>query len=308
MHLSQSGNKLVRMGIVYDGNFFLHVSNYYLYHHARNARISLDGLHAFARGKVAQLEGVDARYCTIVDAHYFRGRLPSKVVEERNKLLSERVFEDILVRQNITTHYLPVAGSSEKGIDVWLALETYELAVLKRFDVVVLIAGDGDFVPLVRKLNTLGTRVMLLGWEFRYRDEAGEERETRTSQALQAECTYPVMMSEIIDAPGAQEDPLVNNLFVPAAPVMRPARNQADAAAVATDDTVYEGRIKRIKEGYGFIVAPQLEGDVFFYHLDVDGDFSALAEGDDVEFKLGRNEKGIVAREVIRVGATHGAP
>jgi uncharacterized LabA/DUF88 family protein/cold shock CspA family protein len=302
MQLSQSDNKLVRMGIVYDGNFFLHVSNYYLYHHARNARISLDGLHAFARHKVAQLEGVDPRYCTIVDAHYFRGRLPSKVVEERNKLLSERVFEDILVRQNITTHYLPVAGSSEKGIDVWLALETYELAVLKRFNVVVLIAGDGDFVPLVRKLNALGTRVMLLGWDFRYRDEAGEERETRTSQTLQTECTHPVMMSEIIDAPGAEEDPLVNNLFVPAAPAARPVRTPGDSGVTVAgdDDTVYEGRIKRIKEGYGFIVAPQLEGDVFFYHLDVDGDFSALAEGDDVEFKLGRNEKGIVARDVVR--------
>ena len=86
--------------------------------------------------------------------------------EERNRLLGERVFEDILLRQNITTHYLPMTAAGEKGIDVWLALETYELAVYKQFNVVVLIAGDGDFLPLVRKLNTLGTRVMLLAWDF----------------------------------------------------------------------------------------------------------------------------------------------
>jgi cold shock CspA family protein len=291
---------LIRLGIVYDGNFFLHVSNYYLYHHDRNARISLDGLHAFVRSKAAELEGTEARYCPIVDAHYFRGRLPSKVVEERNRLLSERVFEDILIRQNITTHYLPVSSAGEKGIDVWLALETYELAVLKRFNVIVLIAGDGDFVPLVRKLNSLGTRVMLLGWDFRYQDENADERETKTSQALQAECTYPVMMSSLIDA-ADPEDALVNNLFVPTPQYSRPSPRPDPEDGSFDEDTVYEGRIKRIKEGYGFIVAPQLEGDVFFYHLDVaGGDFASLAEGDDVEFKLGRNEKGITARDVVR--------
>jgi uncharacterized LabA/DUF88 family protein/cold shock CspA family protein len=317
MSVMQSDDKLIRMGVVYDGNFFLHVSNYYLYHHGRNARISLDGLHAFVRSKVAELEGTEARYCPIVDAHYFRGRLPSKIVEERNRLLSERVFEDILIRQNITTHYLPVSGSAEKGIDVWLALETYELAVLKRFNVIVLIAGDGDFVPLVRKLNALGTRVMLLGWDFRYQDENGEERETKTSQALQAEATYPLMMSSVIDAADA-EDARINNLFVPAPAFPRPTssrpsshthegvggtqRASASVSSADDDDTVYEGHIKRIKEGYGFIVAPQLEGDIFFYHLDVlNGDFASLAEGDSVEFKLGKNEKGITAREIERL-------
>ncbi|HLU70357.1 MAG TPA: NYN domain-containing protein [Fibrobacteria bacterium] len=322
MSIMQADDKLIRMGIVYDGNFFLHVSNYYLYHHERNARISLDGLHAFVRSKVAEFAGTEARYCPIVDAHYFRGRLPSKIVEERNRLLSERVFEDILIRQNITTHYLPVSGAAEKGIDVWLALETYELAVLKRFNVIVLIAGDGDFVPLVRKLNALGTRVMLLGWDFRYQDESGEERETRTSQALQAECTYPLLMSSLIDT-ADPDDTLINNLFVPAPAFPREARDSARPASPAParspgapafgagggsvsqplddDDSVYEGNIKRIKEGYGFITAPQLEGDIFFYHLDVlNGEFNALAEGDLVEFKLGKNEKGITAREITR--------
>ena len=305
MHSISSQSNLTRIGVVYDGNFFFHVSNYYLYHHARGSRISLDGLHAFIRRKVAEYEGTDTRYCPIVDAHYFRGRLPSKVVEERNRLLSERVFEDILIRQNITTHYLPVTGSAEKGIDVWLALETYELAVLKRFDVIVLIAGDGDFVPLVRKLSALGTRVMLLGWEFRYQDENGEERETRTSQALQAEATWPVMMSSVIDAADSDDAP-VNNLFVPASLSPRPAASSAPRTSTTQplddDDSVYEGSIKRIKDGYGFIVAPQLEGDVFFYHLDVrDGAFGSLMEGDTVEFKLGKNEKGITAREVVRL-------
>jgi len=58
------------------------------------------------------------------------------------------------MREGVVTHYLPLTQSAgrvigEKGIDVWLALEAYELAIYKRFDVSVLIAGDGDFLPLV---------------------------------------------------------------------------------------------------------------------------------------------------------------
>lgn len=34
-------DRLIRIGIFYDGNFFSVVSNYYNYHHPRKARISI---------------------------------------------------------------------------------------------------------------------------------------------------------------------------------------------------------------------------------------------------------------------------
>ena len=154
--------RLTRIGVFYDGNFFFHVSNYYHYHHDRRARISVAGLHEFVRHQVADSEGCDVRYCQIVDAHYFRGRPRALDAEQRGVLLRERVFDDVLVREGVVTHYLPLGPEGEKGIDVWLSLEAYELAIYKRFDVSVLVACDGDFLPLVRKLNTIGTRVMLL--------------------------------------------------------------------------------------------------------------------------------------------------
>jgi len=292
-------DKLIRIGVFYDGNFFLHVSNYYLYHHERNARISIDGLHTFIKNKAAEYEGVEPHSCTIVDAHYFRGRLPSKIAEERNRLLGERVFEDILLRQNITTHYLPMTSAGEKGIDVWLALETYELAVFKQFNVVVLIAGDGDFLPLVRKLHTIGTRVMLLAWDFKYVGENGEERETKTAQVLLNEATFPVMMSNIIDDRTSAATPLINNLFLPASQLPRPRPAERPTAAVTDDGTLYEGIVKKLKEGYGFIEAPQVEGDIFFFHGDLlDLEFTELQEGDEVEFKMGTNSKGVTAKEI----------
>ncbi|HEY0111437.1 MAG TPA: cold-shock protein, partial [Fibrella sp.] len=125
--------KLTRIGVFYDGNYFLHVSNYYNYSHERRSRISISGLHAFIRSQVADSEDTDKNLCQIVDAHYFRGRLNAHEASQRgNQLFYDRLFDDILMSEGVVTHYLPVKTyqgyRQEKGIDVWLALETYELA------------------------------------------------------------------------------------------------------------------------------------------------------------------------------------
>ena len=209
-----ANNTLTRIGVFYDGNYFLHVSNYYAFNHHRRARIDVAGLHEFIKRRVAEREGCEQRHCQIVDAHYFRGRLRAQDAEGRDLLLKERIFDDILSREGITNHHLPVGPYGEKGIDVWLALEAYELTIYKRFDVVVLIASDGDFLPLVRKLNTIGTRVMLLGWDFKFVDRNGQDRETKTSQMLLEEASYPILMHQEIEDRSLQKDPLINGLFV----------------------------------------------------------------------------------------------
>ena len=68
---------LLRIGIFYDGNYFYHVSNYYCYAHERRSRLSISGLHDFIKRLAGRFEGVEAKFCQIVDCHYFRGRLPA---------------------------------------------------------------------------------------------------------------------------------------------------------------------------------------------------------------------------------------
>ena len=71
-------DRMIRIGVFYDGNYFLHVSNYYNYDHARRRRLSIAGLHEFIRYQVAAEEdNSDPRQCQIVDAHYFRTRRSS---------------------------------------------------------------------------------------------------------------------------------------------------------------------------------------------------------------------------------------
>jgi uncharacterized LabA/DUF88 family protein/cold shock CspA family protein len=302
---------LTRIGVFYDGNYFLHVSNYYNYVHERQTRLSVAGLHDFIRHKVAQEEGTDYRLSQIVDAHYFRGRLNAKDASQKeNSFYYDRVFDDILMSEGVTTHYLPVkpnfkGGKQEKGIDVWLALEAFELAFYKRFSVLVLIASDGDYVPLIRKLNTLGTRVMVLSWDFEYQDQLGNNCVTRTSQDLLEEVTYPIAMHEIIDNRVNKSSAQINNLFVPKSEKSDKIKLKTNTTQIKTikstvngENEFQEGEIHSIKQGYGFIKYPP--NNLFFHYQSViEIDFNELEPGDKVQFKIVKNDRGEnVATEV----------
>lgn len=295
-----SSDHLTRIGVFYDGAFFYHVSNHYLYRHERRSRISIAGLHAFVRAQVALQEGANPQRCQIVDAHYFKGRLPAHEAEERNALLGERMFDDVLVREGVTTHYLPTQGGNEKGIDVWLALEALESGMRSLFDVLVLIAGDGDFVPLVRKLNSLGIRVMVLAWDLVYEGPDGEERHTRTSQTLLKEAPYSVHMSTTIDDPALQGDDQLEALFLPAREErFEPGPRTESVQAPAPAGPRLKGRIQNLLEGYGFICPEGDSANIYFFHADLNGvRFESLQVEDEVEYTPGENERGPCARYV----------
>ncbi|MBN2380387.1 NYN domain-containing protein [candidate division WOR-3 bacterium] len=210
--------RTIRVAVFYDGGYLNEVSNYYKFYHERSSRVSIYGIHRFIRRKVSEHEGVEDRRVQIVEAHYFRGRFSAEAAEQAGKLKAERMFDDVLIRAGVVQHYLPVDERSyrpqEKGIDVWLSLEAFDLAVHKQLDVVALLGCDGDYVPLVRKLNGIGTRVMLLAWDFQYTMPDGTQRETRTSRALINEVTYPLMMHELVNELADNGEEEVDELFI----------------------------------------------------------------------------------------------
>ncbi len=296
-----NNSKLTRIGVFYDGSYFLHVSNYYAYHHDRRSRISVEGLHDFIRQKVAEEEEKLIDLCPIVDAHYFRGRLTAQEANaEGNRLFYDRLFDDILMMEGITTHYLPVRSINgfrqERGIDIWMALEAYELALLKQFDVVVLVASDIDFLPLVRKLNTLGVRVMMLCWDYEFYDEEGRRKTTITHQDLLDEVAYPIPMHHIID--NAEKHPIYNpdKLFVERKKYITSSSVAGETTVAFPENSevgeIHKSTVFRLKDGYGFITFPQTN-NLFFHHSSlIEADFNEVREGDAVEFSLGKNDRG----------------
>jgi uncharacterized LabA/DUF88 family protein/cold shock CspA family protein len=301
-------SRVCRIAVFYDGTYFNKVSNYYFFQHERRARLSLKGLHEFIVAEVSRSENVEARHCQIIEACYFRGRLTAQQALEQDKLFSERVFEDVLMRADVTLHQQhvmtrPDGTWEEKRIDVWLALEAYEMASMKRYDVCVLLTGDGDFVPLVRKLHTLGARVMLLGWDFEYEHE-GKMRRTRVSAGLIDQVNYPVAMDKVIDARERRNDPLVNGLFMPnpgeymgrtAAPADGPPPEPVDDAAEQRGTLVN----LLVDKGFGFI-RPDTGGDnVFFHHTELREVLLAdLQPNALLRYFVTRTERGLVARDV----------
>ena len=281
--------EVLRIGIFYDGYYFYKISNFYKYEHEKKSRISISGLHEFIRNEVATLTDMDVRKCQIIDAHYFKGRSLAK--DQGEKVQSERIFEDILMRENNVSHYLPLryAGDGygqEKGIDVWLALEAYELAIYKHFDILVLIAGDGDYVPLVRKLHTLGTQVMLVCWDISYHNENGDVVETRTSRQLLSEVYFPVQMNLKIDQ---NNNDLIKDLFVPERIQetvfnLNPAASPADPPEPVEEftSTIYSIN----PNGFGFIRDEEKNNIFFHYSRLTNCDFSDIKFGMKVRYSI----------------------
>ena len=348
--------EIIRTGVFYDGSFFAHVSDHYRYHHRRGTRISLTGLHDFIRDEIVKLEegdkGQSAALCSIVEAHYFRSRFAAEDAEKHDALLRDRRFEDVLIRAGITPHFLlmppsrddAVGGSPsrEKGIDVWLALEAFELAWRRQLDVVVLVTGDADFLPLVRKLNAIGKRTMLMGWDLL---SSVDGSRTRTAQVLLDAATHMILMNQEIDGRSSNsESKKIDNLFMSpgsvdlagiqqSRDVLRQQGSPGPQQASAVDDrsasldasraakahgqtpepaSFATGVIDNLvyDKGFGFI-RPESGGDNYFFHAsDVElCEFADLRLEDAVRFVVAPNPKDgrPAARRVTRLPAISNA-
>ena len=301
------GSHALKVGVFYDGSYFTHVSNYYNYVHEHRRRIHIGGLHDFVKHMVAEREGTRPNLCHIIDAHFFRGRFSARDANEKpNQLYYDRVFDDVLMYNNVQTHYLPLKDTmgrkKEKGIDVLMALETYELCMLKRYDVVALVASDGDHVPTVRKLHALGCKTMLLGWDFEFTDaESGETQTTRVSTDLWNEVSYPLQMHDLVEEGLRDDDEVIREMFVQMGSGPRDLEEVGMSTADEDPTVRQRSTIMSLMGGYGFIRYP--DNNLFFLRDDlVDVEFSDLRIGDELEFNVAMNNRGQrVAKNVQRV-------
>ena len=292
----------IRIAVWYDGNYFYHVSNFYINHHQRRRRLSFGGIHEFVCHRVAEEEGIDPGLCQVVDSRYFRARTGARNRERGGYQFYDRSFSDSLANEYVQFMHLPIRHGGgkieEKGVEVLLTVEAMSLAVRNDIDVFVFVASDGSFVPLIRKLPAFGIRTMVLSWNFEWEDEHGRRNVTRSAQDLLNCSTYPVYLSDIIDDPTEEEEELVENMFAPFD--TRTDTNRAGGEEREDANRVIEyqdsedpqvSKIMSLKNGFGFITWP--DNNLFFYHGDVEGvEFKDLQVGDVVMFTISKNERG----------------
>ena len=162
----------ISIGVFIDGGYYAKVNR--ALKAIENSIIRVRSLFDYICSRLAILEKVDPANCQITEAHYFRGRFRVKEAYDKHLLYNERKFEDTLIENDVVFHYkhlreLGREGEKqvvEKGIDVWFALEAYELSTFRKFDYVVLITGDADHEMLVRKLKALKIKTVLLTWNL----------------------------------------------------------------------------------------------------------------------------------------------
>lgn len=197
--------EIYSIGLFIDGHYFALIDDGL----GSTQRVNVKGLIKFIQKAVAEKFGLDAASCVVTETHFFRGRYKARVAAEKKQLLDDRKFEDRLIENDVVLHYkhvydLPDGTRHEKGIDVWFALEAYELTLYRDFDFVVMIAGDADFEMLARKIKTLKKPAILLSWHYDNSDP--------TAKALKEEISYHININSLLDA-----DPTIKNYIIEAA-------------------------------------------------------------------------------------------
>lgn len=181
------------IGLFIDGNYFVLLEKGL----GGSSRVNIKGLIKFIQKTIAEKYELDPASCVVTETHFFRGRNKAYDARKKNLLLDDRKFEDRLIENDVILHYkhvyeLPDGTPHEKGIDVWFALETYELAMYRDFDFIVMITGDADYEMLARKIKSLKKPAILLSWHY--------DQQNPTAKALKEEISYHIDINSLLKA------------------------------------------------------------------------------------------------------------
>jgi DNA-binding XRE family transcriptional regulator len=179
----------VRIAVCYDGCWYQNAARFFV--RTRGAQLSLPGLHDAFRWRAAGLFGCAVQRVTVTQAHYVAGR---------DSGASPSGWDQVLADHAIIRHDVPVtAGKGEVGADVEFALTCYQIACEASPDLIVLVAGDGDFAPLAARLVGRGLRVLVPRANFSYPVGAATVTVT-TSALLTRRATDTPALADLLDA------------------------------------------------------------------------------------------------------------
>jgi uncharacterized LabA/DUF88 family protein len=158
-----SVKNFLRIGVFYDGTFFAKAQNYFW--GQKNGWLSFQEFHKLLEKFIEAKEQNHSSYKVVYSA-WFQGVHKESIAQENNLRLDRKRLIDLL-HAGIEPKNVPMSESlGEKGIDVYMAVETLQVGLDDKIDVAVLVTGDGDFVPLVRTLMKNGIRVLIAYFEY----------------------------------------------------------------------------------------------------------------------------------------------
>lgn len=197
--------KINSIALFIDGNYFVLLDNGL----GNTSRVNIKGLIKFIQKAIAEKYELDPTSCIVTETHFFRGRYRASEANKKGLLMKDRKFEDRLIENDVILHYkhvydFPDGAPHEKGIDVWFALEMYELALYRDFDFIVMITGDADYEMLARKIKSLKKPAILLSWHY--------DKQNPTAKALKEEITFHIDINALLN-----DDPTLSGRIIESA-------------------------------------------------------------------------------------------
>lgn len=130
-----------------------------------NVGVFVDVSNLFYSAKSA---GVEVNYCRLLefavqDRHLIRACAYTGIDPENG---SQRKFIDFLSANGYKVVYKDIhkhdSGRIKANLDIEMAVDM--LLLSENLDVVVLVSGDGDFIPLIEAVQNKGVRAELIGF------------------------------------------------------------------------------------------------------------------------------------------------
>jgi len=157
----------LRIGVFYDGTYFVRAQNFF--YGKKFGWLSFKELHHLLEDYLSKKEQNFSDHKVVYSA-WFQGLFKSSQATEDNLRLDRKRHHDLL-HAGVEPKNTPMSEThGEKGIDVYMALETLQTALDGKVDLAILVTGDGDFVPLVRSLLKHGVKVMILYFKYEEQD------------------------------------------------------------------------------------------------------------------------------------------
>lgn len=167
----------------------------------QNIRRSLADLDGYTRLDLYRLTELLVGSRDLVGAYVFDGKRQytgrnDPVVQQQNRL-RDQGFR-VIVRDSVVL--VEETGKEvQKEVDVSLACEMLEHALLNHFDVAIVVSGDRDFIPAMQKVQAAGKRV-----EVAALNEAFNEECKRTADVYYLLDDLPFMSMSTLVREGSQ--------------------------------------------------------------------------------------------------------
>jgi hypothetical protein len=180
----------VRVGVFYDGSFLAVLQTYFQHHHPNRTRINLEDFHDAICLYARTVYDRPAAEIEVSEAHHFQGHGTTAI------------FAPVLDRLKIQRHELPVnrgkSGGGPEGLAVEFALTCYEAAHDAPLDMLVLLTGDPDYIPLVRWLVEDGFEVLVPHIHLMSFNRSGHQQYLATAPRLLEHATHTPGIEELL--------------------------------------------------------------------------------------------------------------